>query len=253
MENVFLSVVIPCYNESENLGRGVLREVRKFLNSKTFAWEVIISDDGSTDDSRVMIKKEIDGWKNFRLIENKHGGKPSALRWGLVYAQGKYILFTDMDQSTPIEEFDKLYPYCKEYPVVIGSRGMKRKNFPIYRKIGAGVFIFFRKMLLLPEINDTQCGFKVFESKLIKNNLPKLEFFKKNKRVEGWQVTSYDVELLHILKKTGAGIKEVIVEWHDKDVSKSKGGSVSRYFRESKEMLMQIIRVKLNDFNGIYD
>jgi dolichyl-phosphate beta-glucosyltransferase len=252
-KNIFLSIIIPCYNESENIKRGVLREVNNFLSKTDYKWEVIISDDASTDNSRKLVEEEIKNWKNFTHIVNPHGGKPSALRYGLKKSVGRYVLFTDMDQSTPIIELEKLIPFVKSNKVIIGSRGVTRKNFPFYRKAGSFVFSNFRKLMLLPEINDTQCGFKLFESNIIKENFDKLEFFKKNRRTNGWQVTSYDVELLHILKKTGASIKEVVVAWHDKDISRSKGSSISRYLRESWEMFTQIVRVKLNDLRGLYD
>ncbi|OGM05214.1 hypothetical protein A2715_04645 [Candidatus Woesebacteria bacterium RIFCSPHIGHO2_01_FULL_39_32] len=253
MEKIFLSVIIPCYNEEENLKRNVLSEVHDFLKNKVFSWEVIISDDGSTDGSKDLIKSQIKGWKNFRLLENPHGGKPSALWFGIKSAKGEYVLFSDMDQSTPIDQLGKLLPFlAKNIGAVIGSRGLLRKNFPLYRRIGSIVFMAVRKLFILPEIDDTQCGFKLFRKEVALRSFPKLEFFRKEKRVKGWTVTSWDVELLHIIKKIDFRIEEVPVQWKDIDVSKSKGGVFGRYARESKEMLTQILRVKLNDLKGLY-
>lgn len=254
MKELFLSVVIPSYNEERNLERGVLREVYDFLKTKKFSWEVIISDDGSSDNSLRIVKDQIKEFDHFKVLENPHGGKPSALNFGIEAAQGKYILFTDMDQSTPIRELDKLLPFVNEgKKVVIGSRGISRKNFPFYRRLGSIVFMQFRKSFVLSDINDTQCGFKLFDRKLVAQAFPKLEFFRHDQEAVGWKVTSYDVELLHIIEKLGATIAEVRVIWKDADVSKTKGGGISRYFRESKEMFMQILRVKLNDMKGMYD
>ena len=253
MEKIFLSVIIPCYNEEENLKRNVLSEVHDFLKNKVFSWEVIISDDGSTDGSKDLIKSQIKGWKNFRLLENPHGGKPSALWFGIKSAKGEYVLFSDMDQSTPIDQLGKLLPFlAKNIGAVIGSRGLLRKNFPLYRRIGSIVFMAVRKLFILPEIDDTQCGFKLFRKEVALRSFPKLEFFRKEKRVKGCTVTSWDVELLHIIKKIDFRIEEVPVQWKDIDVSKSKGGVFGRYARESKEMLTQILRVKLNDLKGLY-
>lgn len=252
MAKLFLSVIIPCYNEENNLKKGVLKNVRDYLASHPFSWEVLISDDGSSDKSRELVKKTIKGWKNFRLLENSHGGKPSALLHGIKKAGGKYVLFSDMDQSTPIDQLAKLLPFVKDYEVVIGSRGHARKNFPFYRRLGAVVFATFRKLFILPEINDTQCGFKLFENEVVSSAFPKLEFFRGKRQAKGWVVTSFDVELLHIIKKLGGKIKEVIVVWRDEDTSKSKGGGLSRYVKESIEMLLQILRVKLNDIWGMY-
>ncbi len=248
----YLSVIIPCYNEEANLNSGVLKQVHDYLLKKNFDWEVIISDDGSSDNSREIIKKEISKLKNFRLLENEHGGKPSALLHGLKEAKGEWVLFTDMDQSTPIGELDKLLPFTKDYCTVIGSRGLNRKNFSLYRKIGSILFLTFRRVMILPEIKDTQCGFKLFQRESLAKAFPELEFFRVKQRTAGWKVTSYDVELLHILKKNGCNIKEVVVTWHDRDVSIGKGGGISRYLRESQEMLMQIMRVKINDMRGMY-
>lgn len=246
---IFLSIVIPCYNEAENLQRGVLDEVYDFLIKQKFTWEVVISDDGSSDNSREIVSKQIIGKKNFRLIENPHGGKPSAVWGGIKNSIGEYVLFTDMDQSAPLKEVLKLMPFFSKYEVVIGSRGSERENFDLIRKLGSFVFRIFRKSMLLRDINDTQCGFKSFKTEVAKKIFPMLQFFKKEKVVKGWKVTSFDVELLFIAEKLGYKIKEVPVEWKNEDTSKGKKKS---YFKESKEMLMQIMRVKLNDLRGLY-
>lgn len=253
-KNPYLSVVIPAYNEEENIKGGVLKEVYKYLSKQKYTWEVIVSDDGSTDNSRKLAEKQVRDLNNFKLLENPHGGKPAALLHGIKSAKGEFILFTDMDQSTPIDQLGKLLPFLKKnYEAVIGSRGLQRKNFPLYRRLGAIAFISIRKSLVLSEINDTQCGFKLFKTSLLKKVFPKLEFFKVKQRVKGWKVTSYDVELLHILKKKGARIKEIRVTWNDRDESGSKGGNLQRYIRESWEMFSQILRVKLNEIKGLYD
>ena len=222
-KNIFLSVVITCYNEEENLKRGVLKEVYDFLSTKEYSWEVVINDDGSTDKSVDLIKKQIKDWKEFKLLESEHGGKPVGYLYGLKAAKGEYVLFTDVDQSTPIDQLDKLTPHLKKYDIVIGSRGMEREDFPIYRKMGAVVFASFRRVMILPEIRDTQCGFKLFKRDLLVKYFSKLEFFREKNNAKGWTVSSYDVELLHLLKKKGYEIKEVNVKWNDEDISTSKG------------------------------
>jgi len=254
MKKPYLSVIIPCYNEAANLKRGVLKQINQYLKSTDLAWEVIISDDGSTDESLELIGSQISKWNNFRLLKNPHGGKPAALFFGIKAARGKYVLLTDMDQSTPIDQLDKLLPGIdKGFNVVIGSRGLQREDFPFYRRLGAIVFSSFRRLFLLSEINDTQCGFKLFKKDLVKKAFSDLQFFKQKQRIKGWKVTSYDVELLHIIKKMGENIREIEVKWREMDISTSKGGGLFRYFRESKEMLTQIARVKLNDLKGKYD
>lgn len=254
MKKLFISVIIPCYNEIENLRSGVLLNVYEFLKKQKFDWEVIISDDGSADHSKTLISKEIKNWPRFRLLKNPHGGKPSALWYGIKAAKGNYVLFTDMDQSTPIDQLTKLLPFLGyKVAAVIGSRGLLRKNFPLYRKLGSIIFMAVRKLFILPEIDDTQCGFKLFDKNVATKVFPLLDFFRSKTQARGWTVTSWDVELLHIIKKLGFTIEEVPVFWEDVDLSKGKGGSLQRYFRESKEMLAQIIKVKLNDLKGVYE
>ncbi|PIU03862.1 hypothetical protein COT44_01095 [Candidatus Shapirobacteria bacterium CG08_land_8_20_14_0_20_39_18] len=246
----YLSVIIPCYNESENIQRGVLDEVETYLQKQKFSWEVIISDDGSTDGSWDLVEKFIDKNSKFIHLNNKHGGKPSAVRSGIEKAKGEWVLFTDMDQATPINQLDKLLPYFGKDDIVIGSRGMTRKNFPIYRKLASFVFLNFRRLLLLSNIKDTQCGFKAFKREIALKLFPKLEFFRKQNQISGWKVSAYDVELLFLAEKNGYIIAEVPVVWEDTDISKGKQRS---FIKESKEMLFEIIRVRLNDLKGKYD
>lgn len=247
---IFLSVVIPCYNESENLKRGVLQEVDDFLAKQDFSWEVIIADDESTDESWGLVEKFIAGKENFVHLKNKHGGKPSAVRAGLEKARGEWVLFTDMDQATPINQLVKLLPYFKSHDIVIGSRGMTRKNFPLYRKLASFIFLTIRRILLLHGIKDSQCGFKAFKKEVALKLFPKLQFFQQENKVAGWRVSAYDVELLFLAEKYGCKIAEVTVTWEDKDIAQGKQRS---FLKESKEMALEILRVKINQLRGFYD
>jgi dolichyl-phosphate beta-glucosyltransferase len=252
-KNIFLSVVISCFNEEKNIKRGVIEEMWRYMEKRKYPWEVIISMDGPTDETEKLVEISIKDKPGFRMLKNEHGGKPSGLWHGLKIAKGKYTLFTDMDQSTPLSELEKLLPYLKEgYGAVIGSRGMTRENYSWYRKLGARVFLTIRKFLILSDLNDTQCGFKLFETEVLKTFFPKLEFFHRKQNTAGWKVTSFDVELLFLLEKHGYKVKEVPVDWKDRDISTSKGDYGKRYMKESKEMLMQILRVKINDVLGKY-
>lgn len=246
----YLSVIIPCYNEESNLKRNVLNEVENYLKRQGYSSEVIVSDDGSSDKSRELAEKFVKYHPRFELLKNRHAGKPFAVKAGLKRARGEIVLFTDMDQSTPIKEIEKLIPFFKQnYEVVIGSRGKRRRDAPWYRQIIAWGFRTIRRLMLLRDIVDTQCGFKAFKKSAIKKIFSKLAIFKKSKKAKGWRVSAYDVELLFVAKKLGFRIKEVEVNWQDRDVSVSKKRN---FIKESKEMFKEILRVRINDLLGRY-
>lgn len=246
----YLSIVIPCYNEEENLHRGVLTEVDNFLKKQKFNWEVIISDDESTDKSWTLVEEFIKGKKNYCHLKNNHGGKPFAIKSGLEKTKGEWVLLTDMDQATPIDQLAKLLPYFQSNDTVIGSRGIYRKNFPLYRKISSFFFLNFRRLILLPKIVDTQCGFKAFKQEVLKDTFYKLQVFQSKMLIKGWRVSAYDVELLFLISKAGFKIKEVAVDWQDRDITKGKQRS---FIKESIDMLKEILRVKLNDLKRAHD
>jgi dolichyl-phosphate beta-glucosyltransferase len=250
-----VSVIIPCYNEGKNLERGVLDEVYQYMRQQTYSWEVIIADDGSTDDSRTLVGRLIAEKEGFALVALPHGGKPAAIWGGIQHAIGDVVLLTDMDQSTPIHELDKLLPgYREGYDVVIGSRGTSREGFSLLRQVGSIVFRTMRGLFLLRGIRDTQCGFKLFRREQVMQIFPRLQFFTQEKPT-GWKVTAYDVELLYLFERAGCPIQEVEVEWRNRDESdtKGRGSEVSRYMRESLDMAREVMRVNLNRIKGLYD
>lgn len=254
--NPYLSVVIPCYNEARNLERGVLDEVFRYIVRQPYAWEVIVVNDESTDDSRRLLEAFGRDRPHFARVDIPHGGKPAAVWAGIQAARGEIVLFTDMDQSTPIQELDKLLPwYDAGFQVVIGSRGATREGFSVVRKLGSFVFRTLRSFFLLRGINDTQCGFKSCRRAAALDVFPKLQFFKQASRPSGWKVSAYDVELLYLFEKSGCAIKEVEVAWHNRDVSDTKGqqGELARYLRESIDMAREVYRVKRNERRGLYD
>lgn len=252
----YVSVIIPCYNEARNVEQGVLDEVYQYLAGQECAWEVIIVNDESTDDSKNLIQQFIQGKENFGLFDILHGGKPAAVWAGIQHAQGQVVLLTDMDQSTPIDELGKLLPWCQQgFDVVIGSRGTAREGFSLIRRAGSFVFGTLRGLVLLRNITDTQCGFKLFRRQVALEMFPRLEFFKRRERPSGWKVTAYDVELLFLVDKAGYRIKEVVVNWSNRDQSdtKSQTNELVRYINESIDMARQVLRVKLNQLRGLYD
>jgi glycosyltransferase involved in cell wall biosynthesis len=252
----FLSIVIPCWNEEKNLEHGVLGEVYEYLIQQSYPWEVVIVDDGSTDNSKSLIERIIQDKPGFALLQIPHGGKPAAVWAGIQHATGELVLFTDMDQSTPINELGKLLPwYDQGFDVVIGSRGIGREGTSLLRKIGSVAFLTLRRLFLLRDIDDTQCGFKSCRRQAALAVFPRLQFFREKEQPLGWKVSAYDVELLYLLNKAGHPIKQVVVNWRNRDLSdtKSQKGELRRYIDESIEMAREVVRIKVNQLKGLYD
>jgi len=251
-----VSVIIPCYNEQRNLERGVLDEVYHYFAKQAFAWEIIIVNDGSTDNSRSLVEHSIKGKENLALFDISHGGKPAGIWAGIQQARGEVVLFTDMDQSTPIGELSKLLPWYEQgFDVVIGSRSITRQGSSLVRKVGSFVFLALRRLFLLRSIIDTQCGFKLCKREAALKAFPHLEFFRRKEKPAGWKVTAYDVEFLYLVEKLGYRIKEVQVDWENRDRSDTKGsqGDRARYIAESINMAREVARVKRNQLLGLYD
>jgi dolichyl-phosphate beta-glucosyltransferase len=220
------------------------------------SWEVIIVNDESTDNSKTLIARAIESKENFFLYDIVHGGKPAAIWEGIQQARGEAVLLTDMDQSTPIQELDKLLPWYEQgFDVVIGSRQTTREGSSLFRKAGSVVFLTLRRLVLLRDIADTQCGFKLCRRQVALDIFPRLEFLSQTERPTGWKVTAFDVEFLYLVDRTGYSIKEVLVSWRNRDESDTKGqqGDLARYINESINMAQEVTRVKLNELKGAYD
>lgn len=245
----FLTVVIPCYNEEVNLQKGVLFKINEFLSKQNFSWEVLLVDDGSQDYSISHIEKFIKNHRNFNLIKNKHRGKAQAVISGVQKAKGDTVLFSDMDQATPIEEVDKLLPYlAKNYDVVIGSRNSNRHGAPLLRLFMARGFMFLRRFILgLKNISDTQCGFKLFSQKAAKEIFSRLRLYSSKSITSGPMVTAgFDVELLYIAQKLEFRIKEVPVYWCYVETRRVNP------ITESINGLMDMLKLKFYDIKGLY-
>lgn len=246
---LFLSVVIPAYNEEINLKRGVLDVVNNYLNEKDFTWEVIVADDASKDGTVKFVESFIKKHKNFRLIKQPVNlGKGGNVISGMMKAGGKYVLFTDMDQSTPIEEFDKFLPKLKNgSDIVIGSRS-GRSGQSMIRKLMAYGFVFLRTVILRLPFRDTQCGFKAFTYQAVHKVFPKMKIFGVKPRSGKGSVTAgFDLETLYIARKMKLKISEVPVEWYEYGQRK-----VVNPIKDSWEGLVDMIKIRLNAIKGSY-
>lgn len=235
-----------------NLQKGVLDHVSRFLDEKDFSYEVIIVDDGSTDGSMEFIEKYIKRNVKISLTKNPHYGKAGAVTTGMLESHGRYRLFTDMDQATPIEELDKLLPFLQtgEYDIAIGSRKDKRKGAPAIRLFVSRSAIVLRKYAIgIKEISDTQCGFKLFTNEAADTLFTKYKKFNNNfTEITGAAVTfGSDIEILYMAQKMGYKIKEVPVNWlfvESRRVSPIK---------DSIQGVIDLVKIKKNAMAGKYD
>ncbi len=210
-----LSIVIPCYNEKNRIIK-TLNKINNYIVTRGLKTEIIVVDDGSQDNTVDKVKNFSAGvpLKTICFLNNR--GKGSAVKRGMLEATGEFILFTDADLSTPIEEYEKLEKYVKkgEYDIAIGSRGLPdsqklvAQNF-FRDKIGK-IFGKLVQLILLPEIKDSQCGFKLFKREAIKDIFCR-------QTVDGF---GFDLEVLVIARKMGYNIKEVPILWENSFESK---------------------------------
>lgn len=242
-----ISIVVPSYNEEKNLNRKVLDNIGKYLKYKKFNAEVIIVDDGSSDGSVELIKKYIHQNNGFKLIQNTHGGKANAVITGMMKASGDMILFTDMDQATPINQIEKFIPKFEQgIDIAIGSRH-GREGAPISRKLAAWGFSILRGVILGLPFKDTQCGFKAFSKTVLNKILPKI--------INEWGVVhfkggavnaGFDVELLYLAKKYGFKIAEIEVDWNYVDTERVQ------VVKDAMAAIYDMFRIRINDLKGKY-
>lgn len=206
MNSVYLSVVIPVYNEQERM-IPTLKEIVAYLSSKSTSWEIIVVDDGSKDQTVKYVQEFVRQHKEIVFLTNPcNHGKGYVVRQGILNSHGKYVLFTDADLSAPIHEVEKLLFHLNSgYDVAIGSRALKDSSIKV--SLGRGIigstFNLIVRVLLLPDIVDTQCGFKCFKGGVAH------KLFKQQK-MDGF---SFDVEILYLARMNNYRIKQVPIEW----------------------------------------
>lgn len=208
MPAVELSIVIPAYNEARRLGC-TLERIRDYATRCGTATEIVVVDDGSTDGTADLVRGFEAGAAALRLLSNPtNRGKGHAVRQGMLAATGDVLLMCDADLSTPIEELDKLRPWLNAgYDIVIGSRDRPESQLdppqPWLRRRLAALFRALRRRLLLPEVLDTQCGFKLFRRDVARDVFSR-------QTLDGWL---FDCEVLALAAEAGYRIKEVGVTW----------------------------------------
>lgn len=238
---IYLSVIIPAYNESKRIGK-TLVAVDEWLGKQDFAYEILVVDDGSKDSTVKVIQNFQTMMKNLRVIANeKNHGKGFVVRQGMQEANGEFRVFMDADNSTSVEHFAKMVPFFKEgFDVVIGSRDIKGADVRVHQSfiketLGNMGNIFIQVVAGLWGIWDTQCGFKGFSAKASAEIFPHLT-------IDKW---GFDVEALAVAKKKGFKIKQIPVVWINDAESHVK---FSAYF----EVLLETIKIRINMIKGLY-
>lgn len=249
MKQIDLSVVIPAYNEETNIRLGALDKVSRYLEHQSYAWEAIIVDDGSTDGTRELLDAFVKANRGFSVIHNPHQGKASTVIAGMLESRGTIVLFTDLDQATPISELAHVLPWFdKGYDVVIGSRSGQRLGAPLTRRVMARGFMILRGIFLgLRGIVDTQCGFKAFRNTVAHDIFSRLKLYGERHAVSGSMVTAgFDIEVLFLAKQMGYKIKEVPVEWHYVETRRVNP------VIDSIQGFMDILKIRINAWRGLY-
>jgi glycosyltransferase involved in cell wall biosynthesis len=243
----YLSVVIPAYNEEQNIRQGVLGVVHDYLAKKDFSWEALVVDDGSTDKTVKLATEFVKKYPKFRLLKEEHRGKGGSVIAGILAARGEYILFTDMDQSSPISESGKLLAKLESgYDIAIGSRA-GRKGAPLIRKIMSLGFSLLRLLVLRLPYRDTQTGFKAFRKEPARKIFGKMKIFFDRMQVRGASTSAgFDVEMLYLARKMKYKVAEVPIDWH------YEPGTKKNPLRESWIGFRGVIAVRIKSILGLY-
>lgn len=234
----FVSVIVPAYNEAARIGQ-TLKAIDLFFQEKDFEYEIIVVDDGSSDQTKSVVE-ELKINKLALVSYGQNRGKGFAVHYGVWQARGEWILFTDADNSTPIEQFDRLMAESANYKVIIGSRYLKESTITVHqdwlRRLVSRAGNLLIQLLILPGIADSQCGFKLFAASEVKAIFSLQTIWR-------W---GFDMEILRIAKEQGLKIKEVPIIWRNDDQSKMQSRRV--FF----EMLGELFRIFGNSIRGRY-
>ena len=235
----FLSLILPAHNEAGRLA-SCLSQVKTFVNAQSYESEVLIVENASTDETLNIAKSFLEDFPQLKIIQLDQAGKGNAIRTGMLRAEGQFRFMADVDFSMPIEEISKFLPPMLENPqLAIASRekpGSKRIGEPFYRHLIGRVFNLLVRLLVLPGIQDSQCGFKCFSAEVAEAIFPK-------QRLNGW---SFDVELLCIAREMGFEIREVPITWT------FQIGSRMNVLSQSWRMFKDLLLIRSNKRKGLY-
>jgi dolichyl-phosphate beta-glucosyltransferase len=241
LEPVNYSVIVPAFNESARIGPA-LQKALVYAASRGWNAEVIVVDDGSTDDTVEVVRRYALQHPGLRLLENPgNRGKGYSVRNGMLHAHGDVLLFSDADFSSPIEEADKLFAaIAAGADIAIGSRWLRKdlqiRKQPLYRQLFGRMFNLALRLVLGLHYKDTQCGFKAFSRRAAQAIFPL-------QNIERW---GFDPELLYLAKKFDFKVAEVPVVWVHRD------GTRLNPLRDGFRSLGEMFRIRWNSWSGKY-
>lgn len=231
MSQLFLSVVIPTFNEEARIADSLSRVI-EYLQGQDYSWEVVVADDGSTDRTVGLVGQAIVDHPNVRILQLQHRGKGWAVKNGMLAAEGEFRLLCDADLSVPIQQIERLLPPTGPMAdIVLGSReadGAVRIGEPTGRHIMGRIFNRLVSSLAVPGLADTQCGFKIFRAEAVWDLFPRLT-------LDGF---AFDVELIHLAGKRGLTYSEVGVDWYYRPQSKV------RPLRDALAMTLDLFKIR---------
>jgi dolichyl-phosphate beta-glucosyltransferase len=240
--DIYLSVVIPAYNEEKRLPK-TLKEVSSYLSNQNYNYEIIVVSDGSKDKTGEVVNNLKLQIANLKLINNKENhGKGFVTKQGMLEAKGKFRVFMDADNSTAIDQVKKMWPFFEQgYDVLAGSRDVKGAILDppqgFTRKLTGTAFKILTDIFTgMWDIKDTQCGFKGFTAKAAENIFPKC-------RIDRF---AFDPEILVIAKKLKYKIKEFPITWKNDLESKVK-------FKSMAKMGFDLVKISINIITRKYD
>jgi dolichyl-phosphate beta-glucosyltransferase len=235
----FLSLIIPAHNEERRLP-DTLKQVMEFCARQVYDSEVIVVENGSQDKTFQIAQDFAAGNSKLRVLQNPLSGKGRAVRQGMLAAQGEHRFMCDVDLSMPVEEVNRfLPPALMAADISIASReapGAVRYGEPYYRHFVGRIYNGLIRTLALPGLQDTQCGFKCFNSAVAQDVFPR-------QTMTGW---SFDVEILFIARLLGYKVVEIPIQWYYSPNSKIS------VVRDSFKMGVDLLTIRLNSIRGIY-
>lgn len=236
----YLSIVIPAYNEEKRLP-DTLKKVLAFIEAQSYPAEVLVVENGSQDRTFAVAQAFAEKHEQIILLKEEQRGKGLAVRRGMLEARGEYRFMCDADLSMPVDEISRFIPPgLGDFDIAIGSReapGAIRYNEPQYRHLGGRAVNTMIRVLALPGLHDTQCGFKCFHASAAE------ELFRLQ-TLTGW---SFDIELLFIARQRGYRIVEVPIDWYFNPESKLN------VVKDALAMGLDILTIHLNQLKGRYD